>query len=165
MLCSCLRVCLLGGVRLGWQALQFLDEMVINTSPFMPRACICARVSLRLNSAMGFSSPHLLHFFIHLSTSLFEHTHHFSVLDNLVGISDVRWLLAILLLHPTIPIAYGHTKRQISFNKFSHPLQLVYIYIYLFISYIYIGIVGWVSLEAPPVLGYAIPTRVSTIEK
>ena len=110
MLCNSLRVFLLGGVRLGWQALQFLEEMVISTSPFKPRACICARVSLRLNSARGFSSPHLLHFFIHLSTSLFEHTHHFSLLDNLVGISVVRCLLAILLLYPTIPIAYGHIK-------------------------------------------------------
>ena len=50
-------------------------------------------------------------------------------------------------------------------NNFSHPPQPVYIYIYLFISYIYIGIVGWVWLEAPPVLGCAIPTRLSTWEK
>ena len=139
--------------------------MVINTSPFMPRACICARVSLRLNSARGFSSPHLLHFFIHLSTSLFEHTHHFSLLDNLVGISVAPCSLRILLLHPTIPIAYRHIKGQILLILFSHPPQPVYIYIYLFISYIYIGIVGWVWLEAPPVLGYAIPTRLSTWEK
>ena len=31
------------------------------------------------------------------------HTHHFAGVDNLVGIGILRWLLVILLFHPSIP--------------------------------------------------------------
>jgi hypothetical protein len=57
-----LGVCLRGGVRLGWQSLQFFELMVMSTSPFIPRACIWARDSRRLNCARGLSAPHLAHF-------------------------------------------------------------------------------------------------------